>query len=154
MSHTTTIKSVVIRDVAALKKTVLDLQSKGVKCSLVENAVPAMYYNNQVGKCEYVLRLDDALYAGKRYDIGFQKQADGTYATVFDDWGRAISGQVGAACPMPNTPEGKAQHIIGQLLQGYAVNAAINAAVSQGYVVEGHTTDADGNVHLNINVAA
>jgi hypothetical protein len=152
MSHTTTINSVVIRDADALRRAVAELQNKGVQCSLLENAKPRMYYSHQEGVCEFVVRLDNARYNGKNYDIGLKKQADGTYSAVFDEWGNAVAGEIGATCPMPNSPEGRAQWHIGQLLQGYAKFAAMNAAAAQGYMVESATVDAEGNVNLEIAV--
>jgi len=146
MSHTTHLKSVAIKDISALRAAVRDLQSQGVKCSLLENTKPRMYYDNQHGKCDFVLKLDDS-----PYDVGFDKQSDGSYAPVFDEWGKHVGKQVGAdvnVCPMPTTPEGRAQHQIGRLMQGYARHAAVNAAVTQGYIVESTHTDDKGNVHL------
>lgn len=145
MSHTTTLKGVLIKDVSALRAAVADLKQSGVNCDLVENQKPRMYYENQSGVLPLVLKLHDT-----RYDVGFAKQTDGTYAPVFDEWQGYVKGQVGAACPMPNTPEGRAQHQIGQLLQNYQKHVAINAAVAQGYAVSGVETDAEGNMHITI----
>jgi hypothetical protein len=145
MSHTTSLKSVAIRDVAAIRAAVDELKQSGVNINLLENAKPRMFYENQHGNCAFVLQLPDS-----RFDIGLDAQADGTYAPVFDEWQGYIGKQVGATCPMPNTPEGKAQHQIGRFLQGYAKHAAINAATSQGYMVEGTSTDEHGNVHLTL----
>lgn len=147
MSHTTTLKGLAIRDVDAMHKAVADLKAKGVNCSLVRNAKPRMYYQSQHGECEFVLKLHDA-----PYDVGFDKQDDGTYAPVFDEWAGHVGRQIGATCPMPDTPEGKAQHAIGQFSQSYARHAAINSAVSQGYLVESDYIDNDGNVQLVLTV--
>lgn len=143
MSHTTTIKSVKITDINALRAAVADLQAQGVKCSLKENVRPRMYYGNQHGVCPFVLHLE-----GSRYDVGFDKQKDGSYVPVFDEWQGHVGGQIGATCPMPNSPEGRAQHAIGRMLQGYAKHAAMNAALAQGYMVESCETDEKGNVNL------
>jgi hypothetical protein len=146
MSHTTHLKAVQIRDVSALRQAVAELKSKGVKCDLVEKDRPRMFYAQQHGECDFVLKLTDA-----PYDVGFDRQQDGSYAPVFDEWGQHVARQLGAdvnVCPMPTTPEGKAQHQIGKFMQSYAKFAAINAAVAQGYIVEGTQTDAKGNVHL------
>jgi hypothetical protein len=148
MSHTTKLNNVVIRDVAALTAAVAELQAAGVRCELKTNAKPRMYYGNQHGDCDYVLSLKDS-----QYDVGFDRQKDGTFVPVFDEWNGHVSRQIGAdaaVCPMPNTPEGRAQHAIGKFMQFYAKNAAINAAVSQGYMVEGAVMDDKGNCHLTI----
>jgi hypothetical protein len=147
MSHTTKLKAVEIRDVAALHAAVGDLKASGVNCDLVQNQKPRMYYGDQHGTCAYVLKLHSA-----PYDVGFDLQADGSYAPVFDEWQGYVGSQIGAACPMPNTQEGRAQHAIGKFTQSYAKHAAINAAMAQGYMVEGTEVDQDGNVHLTLAV--
>lgn len=145
MSHTTEIKSVVVSDVAALGTAVQALQREGVDIQLLRDAKPRMYYENQHGVCDYVVRL-----GGSRYDIGFQKQADGTYAPVMDLWQGDISKQIGANCPLPHTEEGRAQHAIGRLMQKYAEHAVGNAARKQGFSVERTFTDKEGNVQVVI----
>lgn len=143
MSHTTTLKTITIKDVSAMRSAVLDLVAGGIRCQLLENAQPRMYYAKQHGKCDFVLNLQDG-----QYDVGFDKQTDGSYAPVFDEWGGHIAGQIGASCPAPNTPEGQAQHRIGKFMQAYSRHAAVNAAIAQGYMVEGSSIDDKGNVHL------
>jgi len=143
MSHTTTINAIEIKDVRAMEKAVADLQAKGVNCNLIKDAVPRMYYNNQVSKCDYVLKLNDS-----KYDVGFQKQKDGTFVPVLDEWGNHISDQIGGQCSIPTTREEKALWAIGSFSQSYAKHAAIHAAEQQGYMVESANTDADGNVNL------
>lgn len=146
MSHTTTLKGVQIKDIGALRAAVAEIISQGVKCELLENAKPRMYYGDQHTNCDFVLKLKDGA-----YDVGFDKQADGSYSPVFDEWSNHISSKLGASCPLPTTKEGKAQHQIGKLLQSYQKHVAINAAVMAGYSVDGTTTDEHGNVHLVIN---
>lgn len=147
MSHTTTLKGVQIKDVSALRAAVAEIISQGVKCELLENAKPRMYYENQHNNCDFVLHLKDG-----KYDIGFDKQADGSYNPVFDEWSNHISSKLGASCPLPNTPEGKAQHQIGKLLQAYQKHVAINTAVMSGYSIESADYDKEGNLQLVINV--
>jgi hypothetical protein len=149
MSHTTAIKGLAIKDVSAIRSAAAKLKNQGVNCTLVENAAPRMYYPDQYRKdhgrssCEFVLKLHDS-----EYDLGFELQKDGTYAPIFDEFSSYISGQLGASCPMPNTPEGRAQHKMGKFLQGYAVDAATNAAIQSGYMVESADIDQQGNVQL------
>jgi hypothetical protein len=148
MSHTTTLKAVVIRDVTALRQAVDELRDSGTDCVLLENAKPRMYFGNQHGECDYVLRLNNS-----QYDVGFDRQADGTYVPVFDEWQSIVAKQLGAdvnVCPVPTSKEGKAQHQIGRFFQSYSKHAAINAAVSQGYMIESSSVDDDGNVHLTL----
>ncbi len=145
MSHTTKLDGVEIKDIAALRAAVQTLQGQGVKCELVEKARPRMYYGNQGENCDYVLQLHES-----RFDVGFQKTESGAYAPVFDEWGNNVGSQLGATCPMPDTVEGKAKHQIGKLMQEYAKNAATNAAIAQGYMVETMETDAEGYVHVTV----
>lgn len=146
MSHTTTLKTTLIRDITALEAAVADLKAAGVDCDLLQNVKPRMYFGNQHGECDYVLKLHRA-----RYDVGFDKQADGSYVPVYDEFMGEVGKQIGAkACPLPRTAEGKAQHQIGQLMQNYGRHAAINAAVAQGYYVESTVTDDAGNVHITL----
>ncbi len=143
MSHTTVMKNVVIKDISALKQAISALKGKGINCSLLENAKPRMYSSNQSPTCDYVLRLEDG-----KYDVGFEKQKDGTYAPVLDTWDNNVSNQIGATCPMPHTSEGKAQHAIGQFMHEYSYAAVANTALQQGLIKESETTDADGSVHV------
>jgi hypothetical protein len=150
MSHTTTIKKVLIKDTNALESAVKNLQEQGIKCELVRDQVPKMYYPSQekeIGKCDYVLKID-----GSKYDVGFKKDADGNYFPVFDEWANNIGSKVGASCPMPNSKEGQSQHAIGKLMQEYGKEAAINAATNDGYHIDSVETDEEGNQVLLINV--
>jgi hypothetical protein len=142
MSHTTAIKTVAITDIQALKQAVAKMKASGVNCELVEKQKPRMYYSNQHGVCDYVLKLPNC-----KYDVGFDKQEDGSYAPVFDEWAGEVKGQIGCNCPTENSADKAATHI-GALMQGYAVEAATNSAINQGYYVESAETDADGNVQL------
>ena len=144
MSHTTTIKSVVLKDISALRQAVSQLQAEGVKCELVENVKPRMYYKDQHVACPYVLKLHDS-----PYDVGFDKQEDGTYVPVFDEFSGHVAKQIGAKRKIKQGEE-RAQHAIGNLLQKYAVNVATNQALSQGFIVESVTVDADMNIHLTL----
>lgn len=150
MSHTTTLKGVQINDLSALRSAVAELQQAGVRCELQERTKPRMYYGNQHGVCDYTLHLSDC-----PYDVGFDKQADGTYAPVFDEWANHVKGQIGATCPVPGheTPEDRTLAHIGRFLQSYAKHAAINAATAAGHIVSDCYTDEDGNVQLMLAVA-
>lgn len=99
MSHTTSVKSVPIKSVNALRSAVSELQSQGIKCELVANAVPRMYYRDQIARhvkaknpndyhfhdnpeeCDFVLKLPDAY-----YDIGFLRDKKGNLVPFFDDY--------------------------------------------------------------------
>lgn len=146
MSHTTRVSNVAIRDIRALRSAVLDLQQKGINCELLENTKPRMYSRGQEVQCDFVLRIPES-----PYDVGFEKQADGSYSPMFDEFCGHVGKQIGAACPMPNTKEGRVQHQIGQVMQNYAKHAALNAARDKGYSVQDCSVDAQGNVKIKIN---
>lgn len=130
MSHTTTLKSVNINDIRALQEAVNFLKERGLQAELVENAVPRMYYGNQYGKCDYVLRLTNS-----PYDIGFAKQADGSYAPVFDSWAGHLQKQIGnpSSCKVPTSQEEREAAAVASLLNAYGVHAAKNQLEAEGY---------------------
>jgi hypothetical protein len=143
MSHTTTIRSVGIRDTQAIEQAVNKLKSAGVQIELATNRKPRMYYRDQGDVCEYVLAL-----AGSEYDVGLKKQADGTYAPMFDEYNGKVARVLGASGARPTNRDDGMLHQIGKFLQAYTECATVNAAISQGYMVSGSSTDSAGNVCL------
>lgn len=137
MSHTTTVKKVAIRDINALRTAVATLKAKGVNCDLVENQTPRMYYERQereIGKCDYVLKLHNS-----SYDVGFVKDEDGSYHTVFDNWDNQISKEIGARYDHANDQEKgltKSECEIGKLMKEYSKEASINAFETAGYTID------------------
>lgn len=101
MSHSTTIKTVPISNESALRACVAELKQKGIDVELKSNAIPRMYYRNQIARqiagssgaeafefnsdpdvCDWVLEVK-----GSHYDIGLLRNADGSgYTPVFDDY--------------------------------------------------------------------
>lgn len=129
MSHTTEIDAVEIIDIAALQAAVNELAASGINCQLVENVVPRAYYNDQLPKAEYVLKLNDS-----DYDIGFYKRENGKgYNTRCDFFNRKVEGVLGATC---GQDEDAGMAKLGKLYQSYAIHAATHAAVQQGYSVQ------------------
>ena len=146
MSHTTTIKAVAIRDPRAILSAVEELQKAGINIELRQNQKPRMYYQGQGDVCDYVLHLKDT-----KYDVGLKLNAEGVYEAQLDTFMDYVESQLGAkACPMPGTPEGRAQHAIGRFLQTYGKHAAINEAVNAGYFVESAEYDEQGSLQLVI----
>ncbi len=145
MSHTTTLSGIEIKDERAIELAVEELHNDGLNITLMRNTAPRMYYGEQHGPCDITLRMGDA-----RYDLGLNKVADGSFEPVFDSWAGEVSSQLGAACPMPDTSEGRAQHAIGKFTQVYAKHAAIRAAEAQGYVVERVDRLEDGSINVVI----
>ena len=129
ISHTTTLKTVVINDIDALEETVQYLNNIGTKCSLLKNQRPRMYYENQHGVCDYILRIDDC-----SYDVGFAKQEDGSYLPVFDSYANILRRKIGA--PMKIAPESIEDYqvlAVSKLLDLYGVHAAKNQLEQDGY---------------------
>ncbi len=102
MSHTTKVKSVVIRDVRAIRAAVQELQRAGRKIALKENAVPRMYYKDQFQNstkrqtAEYVIECQGmSNITGKPCDVGLVKQDDGTFVPYLDTWGNYVKEHCG-----------------------------------------------------------
>lgn len=144
MSHTTTVRTVALTNPAAIEAAVATLASQGVNVVLKTNAKPRMYYRDQHGVCDYVLHLPDC-----PYDVGLERQADGSYVPVFDEFGGSVAAHLGATHPVKGAHP--AERAIGRFSQEYAVQAAIMAAQAEGYHVADATVDEQGNVHLHIN---
>lgn len=145
MSHTTEVSNIVFTDITALQAAVNELCQKGIKCSLVKDAIPRAYYANQQGmeKAAYVLKLDDSA-----YDVGFywDKEKKGYVARTDLFLGRVacvIGAKAGAG-------ESQEQAAMGRLYQTYAIHAATRKAVSQGMSVKRINND-DGSVRLVVN---
>ena len=143
MSHTSTIDSIVITDIAALRSALKQLQDQGVQCELVENTKPRAYYDNQqgLGEAPYVVRLPQA-----DYDIGLYPRSGGGYEARTDLYGGTVKKVLGAPA---KDDEDVTQASMGKLFQAYAVQATISKAVQQGYRVQ-TTTKPDGTVQLRV----
>lgn len=143
MSHTSTVKSIKIQSVTALRAAVAELAQSGVRCSLVENAVPRAFYDNQagMGKADFVVKLDAA-----KYDIGLYKTADGSYEARTDFFGGSVAQSLGAPASCPETRE---QAQMGKLFQMYGVHAATEAARKKGHMVR-RVNKQDGTIALEV----
>lgn len=146
MSHTSTVKSIRIQSVSALRAAVAELATKGIRCSLVENAVPRAYYPNQqgLGQADFVLKLDDC-----KYDIGLYKTADGSYEARTDFFAGSVEKVIGAPASCPESAE---QARMGKLFQAYGVHAAMEAARKKGHMVSRRDMP-DGKVKLEVTGA-
>ena len=147
MSHTTTIRNVLITDVSALRAAVAELKQQGVQCDLLENMIPRGYYDSQAGleKAPLVLRLPDS-----RYDVGFYEteQKEGFEART-DFFGGDVQKILGVT---PGENDDREQAKMGKLYHLYAIHAATQAAVRQGHAVN-RVNNADGSVQLQVQVA-
>ncbi len=143
MSSTTEVK-VKIKDEVALRQAVLALQTEGVRVSLLQNARPRGYYENQIGLCDYVLKLEDS-----RYDVGLVRQLGGSFNIRMDTYQGEIQKVLGARGHEVDYSHAKDGRIaVGKFLQEYARQATINEAANQGFTVESCEVDNDGNLNL------
>src|SRR5438105_13604981 len=70
------------------------------------------------------------------YDLGWTKNADGTYDLVADLWGVA--------------KQHNQQQLLDAINQKYAVNKTISEIKRLGYNLAKHTVQADGTIKLNV----
>jgi hypothetical protein len=126
MSHTTTLKGLKFVDMVALQQAVDYLRDiEGIRnISLVQNSRPRMYYREQEVMCDYVVKLPG------KYDVGFVKQSDGTYAPIFDEFQNYVREWIGAP---PSVKEGGPVLHISRLADLYGVHAAKNQLAQDGY---------------------
>ena len=143
MSHTTTITGVTIKDIPALRAAIEELKSKGVKCDLLENAVPRAYFDNQqgMGKADYVVKLHES-----RFDIGLYKNKDNEYEARTDLHANQVANVLGAKA---GKGEDARQAAMGKMFQMYAVHAATRKAMQQGYKVQ-RVVKQDGTIQLRV----
>lgn len=129
MSHTSTIKAVKIQSISALQATIAELNTKGIRCSLVPNATPRAYFANQegMGSADFVIKLDDS-----PYDIGLYKDETGAFEARTDFFGNHINKLLGGKA---TTPERREQAQMGKLFQLYGVHAAMEQARRKGHTV-------------------
>ncbi len=141
MSHTATISAIKIQSISALRDAVKELSDAGIKISLIENATPRAYYDNQsgMGKAPFVIKLPDC-----RYDIGLYGDAKVGFEARTDFFMGYVEKELGVqACSVDSREQAR----LGKLYQAYGIHAAMEAARKQGHSVR-RTTGADGAVKL------
>ncbi len=151
-----------------IKRQVIDLMDTNDK-SAAKEATKGFAYNDDPDVCDFVLHCPKA-----HYDVGFIRHEDGHYVPLFDDYDHG-------ACDTPMFKTGKesggikktlgsgkgqhaghwnglkestdaALHSIGKFLQEYSKATTIEAAISDGHMVESCIVDDDGNMHLVLTV--
>lgn len=144
MSHTSTVTSIKIQSITALRAAISELCVKGVSCSLIENATPRAFFPDQagLGKADFVLQL-----AGAKYDVGLYKDANGHYEARTDFWGGSVQACLGAPARSPESAE---QAKLGRLFQMYGVHAATEAARKKGHMVR-RIEKQDGTIALEVS---
>ncbi len=144
MSHTSTISSIVISDICALKSAVKELKTMGINCELLENAIPRAYSMDQtgMGKAPFVIKLHDA-----QYDVGLYQNKDSTGMEARTDFYMdSVENQLG----VKDSSVSKNQSRMGKLYQMYSIHAATRKAIQQGYRVIRHNKN-DGTIQLQIS---
>jgi hypothetical protein len=122
MSHFVKVQTQ-INDLAALKMAAVEMGFK-----VEENASIRGYYG--LGQtCELVVKLKG------RYDVGFNKQEDGTYGMVCDWFAGYVEEEIGKNG--------------GQLLQGYTYQKVAKEAGQRGYTVQ-KSMEKDGKMKIRV----
>lgn len=123
--------------------TVEELNKQGIRCELLENAVPRAYFKDQpnMGRADLVLKLTDC-----KYDIGLYKQADGSYEPRTDFFAGYVEKILGAKAS-DKTPDKINQAKLGKLFQMYGICAATEKARKSGYTVR-RVANEDGSMKL------
>lgn len=144
MSHTTKVTGVQIMNITALQLAVANLIASGAKISLVADAKPRAYFQQQDGMTEnasYVIKVEGA----NSFDVGLYL-VNGCYEPRFDVHGGTIAAQLGAK---EVTDRKDPRWAIGKLLQEYQIATIMQASANNGNMVERRVAQ-DGNVNLVI----
>ena len=177
MSHSSKITSLPIKDIPALKNTVKELVKKGVRCELLQNVAPRMYYTDQLQRhygranevCDYVLRLHDS-----PYDLAFIKDPKtGWLEPVYDKFRTCVKpdgttlntsdNRYGVPDVLGVPWEGQESHWAGlaqetvEILYGvgkfsreYAKQAGINLAMRHGKQIKSIEAQPTGAVRIRL----
>lgn len=143
MSHTTTISTLLLSDEDAIRGAITELKSQGVKCDLLEAAVPRAYPGTNMKQADLVLNLKDS-----PYDVGLYKNKDGEYAAATDFYQGKVESILGV---MPGEGDDRNQARLGKFYQAYAQSAIERQASQQGYSVSRVRSD-NGAVRLVLGV--
>tara|TARA_R110002153_G_scaffold26421_5_gene82920 strand:+ start:2784 stop:3383 length:600 start_codon:yes stop_codon:yes gene_type:complete len=152
-----------------IKRQLIDLMDTDDKVAAAK-ASEGFVYNSDPDICDFVIHCPDA-----HYDVGLIKHEDGHYVPYFDNYEHSASdtpmfitgSESGGISKTLGTGKGShaghwnglrdsseaALHSIGSYLQEYTKCAAIEAAIGAGHMVDGCTTDEDGNMHLTLSVS-
>jgi len=132
MSHTTAVRNILITDIVALESAIDKLKSEGIKCDLLENAIPRGYSRNQTGMdkaAPFVIKLEDS-----PYDVGLYPVEDAEGLEARTDF---YSGHVERLLGNPINDGAPAnQRKLGKFYQAYTVASTINSAIREGYSVD------------------
>lgn len=120
MSHTSTLKTIHIRNKEAIKDAVAFLKRKGLDIDLMENTSPRMYYANQVGACDYILRLNNA-----KYDVGLKLNKNTMeYEILLDTYGDHVKNVLGVSGSKVTNDAPESLIAVEQFVNAYGIMAA------------------------------
>lgn len=143
ISHTTRVKAVKVKDIDALRAAVETLaRERNINIRLEENAGARLWSTEP--KCAFVVKVPDC-----RFDLGFERQEDGSYAPMFDAHGGYLAKFLGGGRELAKTPEEQMLSNIGGIMQAYTREVLTRTAQMQGALVN-TTTAEDGTVVLQI----
>lgn len=143
MSHTTTIQTLLLSDEDAIRGSIKELQAQGVKCDLLEAAIPRSYPGNTMKKADFVLKLEDS-----PYDVGMYKNKDGEFSLATDFYNGHVEKVLGVT---PGEGDDRTQAKLGKVYAGYAQHVISQQAARQGYSVTRTRAD-NGGVRLVLGV--
>jgi len=106
-----------------------------------------MYYSNQHEPCELVLHLEDC-----PYDVGFDKNEEGIYEMVYDEWGSHVSQKIGAKVERPEDSSERSAWGVGQFIQQYSKEAILEQVELQGLMLEGIIEHENGEIEVSVHV--
>lgn len=143
MSHTTRVKAVKVLDLNALEAAVQNFaRERKVNISFERNAPVRLW--STTPKVDAVVKVP-----GTRFDLGFERQEDGSYTPVFDAHGGYLAAVLGGGRELAKTPEEHMLSQIGGIMQAYTREVLMRTAHAQGALVSEHIA-ADGTVVLQI----
>lgn len=146
ISHTTRLNNVSVRDIAALRAAVEQINAaKGLNLSVKENSTCRMYFAEDNVPCDVVVHVP-----GCRFDLGFRKTANNTYEAVFDAHGGELARFLGGGQHIAKTDEERKLSNIGGLMQAYTQKVLETAAMNNGFSVYAQHDEATGNLIMQI----
>ena len=135
MSHTTTVKAT-IKSKSAIERSIKQLATEINGIEILYDAKPRMYYSNQMGICDIVIKLPGA------YDVGLKLNSNNEYDIVFDEYANHVSKYLGSR----NKKIKNSSDHISKFLQEYSFQVASETAFNQGYLLVDRQYDTNGNI--------
>lgn len=146
MSHTTTVKSVIIKDLNALEQAVHSINKlEGMSLSFRRNGKVRLWSESRD-----VAASIDIPGVGQGLNVGFEGNQKIGYTPIFDAHGGWIAEYLGAGQHIAKTTEEKNLSNIGKLMQAYAAEVVRGEAMDLGLLVEEDFDPETGQVVLNI----